>query len=359
MGAAIGVGLGLAALNKQSGSGSNNIPFQGPVVINTWFPNACQAAYNATLDRAYALDAVELGCTVCEVAQCDGTVGWGGSPDSSGETTLDAMIMDGTSMDAGAVAYLRNVKSAISAARKVLHYTGHTVLAGQGATNFSATWLPVEDLHSNSSVLNYAKWLNSSCQPNYYLNFVNVNTSCPPYVPVPTPSATPMPQASTMSGARKPRPANPHISQYNHDTIGMCVLDVEGNLAAGGSSNGANHKVAGRVGDVPIVGAAIYVDQTAGCAAATGDGDITMRFLPAYQAVEFMRSGMAPADACAAAVRRIMRVYGTSFAIGLVCLNPQGQTGAASQGWTFTYAMAAPSTGGQAVSIAVPPLPAL
>jgi N4-(beta-N-acetylglucosaminyl)-L-asparaginase len=135
----------------------------------------------------------------------------------------------------------------------------------------------------------------------------------------------------------------------------MCALDVAGNIAAGVSSNGANHKVAGRIGDAPIVGAGGYASNDAGCAAATGDGDITMRFLPAYQAVENMRRGMTPADACEDAVRRIMKYY-TTFELGLLCLNADGDWGASSHGWTFTYCVAAPSTGGETICPPVPPI---
>lgn len=137
----------------------------GPVFVNTWFGNAAEAGY-ALLNASYsALDAIELGCTVCEDAQCDGTVGWGGSPDSLGETTLDAIIMDATTHDVGAVTDLRRVKHAISAARKVMHYSQHTLLAGQAAHDFAvAAGLPDEDLHSNQSVQAFQSWVNASCQ---------------------------------------------------------------------------------------------------------------------------------------------------------------------------------------------------
>ena len=130
-------------------------------------------------------------------------------------------------------------------------------------------------------------------------------------------------------------------------------------MALGGSSNGAGNKVSGRLGDVPVIGAGVYADTEVGCAGATGDGDLTMRFLPAYQAVEFMRGGMAPQQACEAAVRRIMRVYNASAHIGLVCMSKDGEVGAAAQAWTFTYAVASAATGGKAVTVAVPPLPPL
>lgn len=213
----------------------------------------------------------------------------------------------------------------------------------------------------------------ADCQPNYWANFAGVNSSCVnasciggACAPVPTPAPTPYPPGARGGRVRPwargeggPRAPSPHTTRFNHDTIGMCVRDVAGNLVGGGSSNGAGNKVAGRVGDVPVPGAAVYADNEAGCAGATGDGDLTMRFLPAYQAVEFMRGGMAPQAACEAAVRRVMRVYNASAHIGLVCMNAAGEVGAAAQAWTFTYAWASDATGGKAVAVAVPPLPPL
>lgn len=247
---------------------------------------------------------------------------------TAGEVTLDAIAMDGFSMNSGAVGYLRNVRGAAAAARRVLHYSQSSLLVGDGATNFSImSGLPAQTLESPASAADYAAWVAAGCQPNFYANWFNDTTACGPYTAIPTPSPTPLPAAvardkplyrrnavysaegaraaaashgiaDARTGALAPKPPNPRVNRYNHDTIGMCALDVAGNLAAGASSNGADHKIAGRLGDVPVVGAAVYADTSAGCAAGTGDGDLTQRFLPAYQAVEFMRNGLSPQEAC-------------------------------------------------------------
>jgi N4-(beta-N-acetylglucosaminyl)-L-asparaginase len=396
------VGLLFGGGGGGGGDGDGGGPGGGrtlPVAVNTWFATSTTAAYALLANGSSALDAAELGCQACEDARCDGTVGWGGSPDSTGETTLDALIMDGASHDVGAVGDLRRVRHAIAAARKVLHYSSHTLLAGEGATNFSLMMgLPEQDLHSQESVWSYGNWSRTTgctpppnpsgcCQSNFFLNVVGQNTTCPPYVPIPTPTYTPVARAAARAAARAGEAARgsaaraaaaattaaaaaaaTHIaapppgrrrpvpaSERDHDTVGMCTLDVSGSLAVGVSSNGANHKIAGRIGDAPIVGAGGYASNEAGCAAATGDGDITMRFLPAYQAVENMRRGMAPDAACDDAVRRIARYY-PSFELGLVCLAANGQVGAASHGWTFTYCAASPDTQGAAVCTHVPPM---
>ena len=119
-----------------------------PVVINTWFANSCQLAYNMALVGYTALDSIEVGCTLCEDLQCDGTVGYGGSVDSIGDVSLDALIMDAETHDVGAVTGLRNVRHAISAARKVLHYSTHTLLSGEGGEFWGSVFLVHSVLYS-------------------------------------------------------------------------------------------------------------------------------------------------------------------------------------------------------------------
>lgn len=375
---ATALGLGLT-LSTQGGQAAPPDRFQPlPVVVATWFPTATQRAYDLLAAGYTALDAVELGCTLCEDEQCDGTVGYGGSPDESGETTLDALIMDGDTHRVGAVSYLRNVRHAISAARMVMAHTQHTVLSGDGATNFSVQMgLELQDLHTQGSRWIQGNFTRANCTPNYWQAPFNTS-GCGLFTPVPTPSYTPAYTPVPVALAdgrvgyalqqRAPAAAHPvgspllqrsvrhNAGPHEHDTVGMCALDVGGRMAAGGSSNGATHKIPGRVSDISLVGAGSYVDRDAGCAGATGDGDVTMRFLPAYQAVEFMRGGMHPQAACEAAVRRIMAYFGADFHLGLVCMDRWGRLGAAGQGWTFTYAVAGGANATARV-VAVPPLP--
>jgi isoaspartyl peptidase/L-asparaginase-like protein (Ntn-hydrolase superfamily) len=273
----------------------------------------------------------------------------------------------------GAVAYLRNVSSAILAARAVMRFTRHTLLAGDGATALAAQLggQPAASISGAHDAAEVAGWRGGGCQPNYYVpaTALGANTSCGPFEPVPQPSPTPLPpslHAGAAGGGWRPLAAAraadaPHrragwATLENHDTLGLCALDAAGSLAAAVTSNGANHKVPGRVGDAPVIGAGGYAsDEAGGCAAATGDGDITQRFLPAFVATENMRNGMAPAAACEDAVRRIMR-HVTDFAIGIVCLNARGEWAAAGHGWTFSYCAAAPSTGGEPTCVHVKPL---
>ncbi|XP_052018255.1 N(4)-(beta-N-acetylglucosaminyl)-L-asparaginase [Apodemus sylvaticus] len=288
-----------------------------PLVVNTWpFKNATEAAWRTLVSGGSALDAVENGCAMCEKEQCDGTVGFGGSPDEFGETTLDAMIMDGTAMDVGAVGGLRRIKNAIGVARKVLEHTTHTLLVGNSATKFAESMgFPKEDLSTNTSRALHLDWLSRNCQPNYWRNVIpDPSKYCGPYKP--------------FGFLEQSNPAYKEVDIHGHDTIGMIVIHKMGHTAAGTSTNGLKFKIPGRVGDSPIPGAGAYADDTAGAAAATGDGDTLLRFLPSYQAVEYMRGGDDPAIACRKVISRIQTYYPDFFG-AVICANVTGSYGAA------------------------------
>ncbi|XP_074849084.1 N(4)-(beta-N-acetylglucosaminyl)-L-asparaginase isoform X2 [Carettochelys insculpta] len=288
-----------------------------PLVVNTWaFRKAAEAAWYTLQSGGSELDAVERGCAQCEIEQCDGTVGFGGSPDEHGETTLDAMIMDGNTMEVGAVADLRRIKNAVGVARKVIQHTKHTLLVGESASLFAESMgFPCEDLTTKNSLSIYSKWLNQRCQPNYWKNVIpDASESCGPYK-----------QAKQFNNEEWIN-SQKRINIDNHDTIGMIVIGRSGNVAVGTSTNGAVHKIPGRVGDAPIAGAGAYADSRVGGAAATGDGDVMMRFLPSYQAVEYMRTGTDPTTACQNVISRI-RKYAPDFFGAVICANTNGTYG--------------------------------
>ncbi|KAI1799921.1 asparaginase-domain-containing protein [Daldinia bambusicola] len=323
-----------------------------PMVVNTWggpFTAATDAAYLALLNpETSALDAVELGCSTCEANQCDGSVGYGGSPDENCETTLDAMIMDGTTMKSGAVAALRRVKEAISVARAVLEHTTHTLLAGDFATDFAVSnGFAVQNLTTENSAASCEQWKAANCQPNFRINVSpDPSGSCGPYVPLALNASSAAAYTSQLLESRdKPE---------GHDTISLIALQRSGAMAAGTSTNGASRKVPGRVGDGPITGSGSYVDGEVGGCGATGDGDVMMRFLPCYQAVENLRRGMAPRQAAEDAVRRMLRKY-PDVQSGIVVVNSKGEHGGAGSGWNFTYAYRG---GGmeETVVVSVPPV---
>jgi len=292
-----------------------------PIVVNTWpFPNSTIKAWDVVYrQKRSAMDAVEEGCTVCEVEQCDTDVGYGGSPDEEGETTLDSMIMDGKTMKAGAVAGLRNIKEAISVARHVFQYTKHTLLVGDQATEFAIKMgFQKQSLSTsyNEEVIN--NWKNRNCQPNYWQNVVPLpETTCGPYEKV-------------VSIQDIIQDISPPVDVHNHDTIGMVVIDGNGDVAAGTSTNGLTYKIPGRVGDSPIPGSGAYADNSAGGAVATGDGDILMRFSASFLAVEFLRNGYTPQQSAEMVIDRIGKYYPRNSA-AVVVVDLEGNYGSACQ----------------------------
>lgn len=213
---------------------SNNFP----IVINTWpFTHATEKAWATLNSTNDILLSIEDGCSVCEEMRCDGTVGYGGSPDESGETTLDALIIDGRTHDSGSVAGLKRVKNAISVARAVMDYTKHTLLVGDAATQFAIDMgFKQENLHAVESMQKWIDWYSNSCQPNFRQNVVpDSSNSCGPYKPV----------CRKSSKFKKTKRFNENISQNSHDTIGMIAINKDGDIAAGTSTNGASHKIPG------------------------------------------------------------------------------------------------------------------
>jgi len=312
-----------------------------PVVVNTWpFTNATKRAWEVVFaENKSALDAIEAGCTVCEDEQCDGTVGYGGSPDENGETALDAMIMDGPTHRIGAVGGMKRVKHAISVARKVMEHTEHTMLIAEAATAFAMRMgFPEENLSTDHSRDIFEQWRENNCQPNFWKNVLpDSSTSCGPYTPAEES------KESVKHNFKKDSQSKETI--ISHDTIGMVAIDVNGNLASGTSTNGANHKIPGRLGDSAIPGSGSYVDQEIGAATATGDGDVLMRFLPSYAAVEYMGLGMTPVTAAQYSLQKIVKYY-PDFNGAVVALKRNGEFGAACHGFdAFAYSAVNPDLG--------------
>ncbi|KAG5977565.1 hypothetical protein E4U55_006661 [Claviceps digitariae] len=311
---------------------SPSVPVIVPVIVHTWsgpFTAAASAAAAVLRrPRASVLDAIQAGGSACEHNQCDGTVGYGGSPDEDCETTLDALLMDGTSLDVGAVGALRRVKHAMAVARRVLEHTEHSLLVGELATRFALeSGFAAENLSTDASAASCLEWKRRGCQPNARRAGAGVapdpRTSCGPY----------------HYHDHHHHHHQPHLlDDYakSHDTISLIALNATGHMAAGTTTNGQAHKIPGRVGDAPLPGSGAYVDSLVGGCGATGDGDILMRFLPCYQAVESMRRGMSPLHAAEDAIRRILRRYPRVRA-GIVVLNNRGEHAGAASNWSFSY----------------------
>ncbi|KAL9876844.1 putative N(4)-(beta-N-acetylglucosaminyl)-L-asparaginase GA14866 [Glossina fuscipes fuscipes] len=305
-----------------------------PVALNTWaFLEANQVAWAVLHEPGKSsLDALVDGVTTCEDRHCDGSVGYGGSPDESGETTLDSMIIDGSNMNVGAVAGLRHIKQAIRTARFVLEHTEHSLLVGDAASNFAEMMgLHRESLTTPASKAMWLEWKHYNCQPNFWVNVIpDPKKRCGPYKP----------QSKWLTTNSNTKRLECKMNQRNHDTIGMIVINQRGQIYAGTSTNGATHKIPGRVGDSPIPGAGAYADNEVGAAVATGDGDIMMRFLPSLLAVEALRSGKTPEDAATYSIERIAHYY-SDFSGAVVVVDRWGNYSAACIGMKkFPYSVA-------------------
>jgi isoaspartyl peptidase/L-asparaginase-like protein (Ntn-hydrolase superfamily) len=267
-----------------------------PCVISTWsFGKKANAeAWKILTKGGNALEAVEKGINNAELDPTNTSVGYGGYPNQSGEVTLDAVLMWGPTHKAGGVGCIKRIKTPISVARRVLEKTTHTFLVGEDATRFAlAEGFREENLLTANAKRAWKKWK-----------------------------------------------ANPKRKDFrNHDTIGMVAIDKNGDISAGCSTSGLAWKIPGRVGDSPIIGSGTYCDNKVGGAAATGNGDVMMRFCPTFLAVELMREGASPTEACIRSLDRILK-KGVKPSACLVAVNKKGEFGAAKIGRSgFPYAV--------------------
>jgi N4-(beta-N-acetylglucosaminyl)-L-asparaginase len=292
-----------------------------PVVISTWNEGlaANAAAWKVLNSRGRALDAVEAGVRVTEASQ-NCCVGLGANPDREGIVTLDACIMDELG-NCGSVGFLERIKHPISVARRVMEKTPHVMLVGSGAQQFAvAEGFPLEEQRlSDDAKRSYEQWLKKS----EYKPMINIENS-----------KGHGPADPTLPGAE--------AGEFNHDTIGMVAMDAGGNLSGSCTTSGMGFKMRGRLGDSPIIGAGLFVDNEIGAATATGQGEDVIRICGTHTVVELMRQGMSPYDACKAAVERIIRIKGDGaklIQVGFVALNKKGETGAYALQKGFSYAV--------------------
>lgn len=272
-----------------------------PVVISTWSHGmeANKAAWAILKDGGNALDAVEKGVMVTESDAENRSVGLGGLPDRDGIVTLDACIMN-HEQECGAVACLTDIEHPISVARKVMEETPHVLLVGQGAYDFAIEkGFPHKDLLTDEAKAEWQKWKESEDQKK------------------------------------------PEINHENHDTIGMLALDSKGNLSGSCTTSGWAYKLHGRVGDSPIIGAGLFVDNEVGAACATGLGEAVLRIAGSHTVVELMRHGKSPQEACDEAVQRIISKHKdlSGLQVGFLALSKTGEIGAASVYNGFNYAV--------------------
>ena len=276
-----------------------------PVCIATW-PFGRLAAMTASkllLAGKPALEAALAGAQAVEDDPSVNSVGYGGLPDRDGVVSLDACVMDGRTLSFGAVAALERIGNPAAVAKLVMEKTPHVCLAGSGALEFAITnGFKTRNLLTPKSLEEWEK--------------------------------------------SKPKPPQP---MSGHDTVTVLCLDSKGDLGGVCSTSGLAHKLPGRVGDSPIVGAGLYVDNQGGCAGATGVGEEIWRILGSHTVVEMMRAGKSPQEACEQAVRLMHQVAGRRgvhvSSAAFLALDPQGRHGAAAvPGTNFEFAVGRPGS---------------
>lgn len=298
--------LGLSALGF-SGFKMDTTQVRKPIVISTWKEgiNANKAAWEVLKNGGRALDAVEQGVMVTEASE-NCCVGLGANPDRDGYVTLDSCIMD-EHANCGSVAFLERIKHPISVARRVMEKTPHVMLVGTGAQQFAvAQGFPLEPQKlSVNAQKAYDNWLIKS----EYKPIINIENS---------------------NHQEAFAPHKLENGNWNHDTIGMVAMDANGNLSGSCTTSGMAYKMRGRLGDSPIIGAGLFVDNEVGAATATGQGEDVIRICGSHLVVELMRQGLHPEKACKTAVERIIKIKGDSakdIQVGFIAINKKGEYG--------------------------------
>ena len=245
------------------------------------------------------LDAIEQGIRLVESDATNTSVGIGGTPNAEGVVSLDACIMNGPGHQAGSVGGVEDILHVISLARTVMEKSKHVMLVGQGAQDFAlAHGFQKTDLLSADRKRAWKKW----------------------------------------KAERQAAPVGPD----NHDTITLIGVASDGSIAGGCSTSGLGYKLPGRVGDSPILGSGLYVDNEVGAAGATGTGENVMRYCASFMIVEAMRHGMSPQEACVATIRRIARMDPLKISelhINFIAIDKKGNVGAAGTDKEFKYAV--------------------
>lgn len=302
--------VGLPARPRPGGMG------QVPILItshtNETGQRAAQQAWDVLAAGGSALDAVELAANVIEIDPEDTSVGYGGLPNEDGVVQLDASIMDGRTYNAGAVASLEGIKNPSSVARLVMERTDHVLMVGRGALDFALSFgFQEEDLMTAKSRALWLEWRENRSQDDDW--------------------GPPDHLADREEARLGGEPA------FTYGTVNVLAVDADGDVAGITTTSGLSWKIDGRVGDSPIIGAGLYVDNDVGAAGATGRGEDVIKSCASYFMVERMRSGRSPQEACEDALEMIRRRYeridspympGEKF----VALNREGDYGCA---WSY------------------------
>lgn len=301
-----------------------------PLFVATWKfgQDVADKALDIAMNGHSMLDAVERGIWVAELDVTNSTVGFGGTPNANGDVELDACIMAGPGHQAGAVAGLQGIMHPISVARKVMTQTPHVMLVGQGAQQFALEQgFEKADLLSPGEREKFEKWKQKQA---------------PSTAPHQDGQAIPNSDTQSAQSVSDGRTHGDH-----HDTIALIGIDEKGDLYGGCSTSGWGYKVPGRVGDSPILGSGLYVDNQLGAVGSTGTGENVMRYCASFWITQLMGQGLSPTQACERVIREIEQKDPQSMdqlAINFIAINKDGEVGAAGTSGGFQYAVAQPGS---------------
>jgi N4-(beta-N-acetylglucosaminyl)-L-asparaginase len=267
-----------------------------------WAKKVLPPAWDAFQVSGNILDGIEAGANVCELDPEDTSVGYGGLPDERGIVSLDASFMYGPTYKCGSVANMQNIKKACSVARLVMERTDHALIVGQGAFEFArAHGFPEEDLLTEQARLTWLEWKENLSDKDDWL---------------------------------PPKDKDYYRKLRKGGTINVLGMGNNGEVAGSTTTSGLFGKIHGRVGDSPIIGAGLYLDNEVGAAGATGRGEELIRTCGSFLLVEKMRAGKSPQQACEEVVERIFYVNGgaknVTFNVKMVAFNKDGEAGCAS-----------------------------
>jgi N4-(beta-N-acetylglucosaminyl)-L-asparaginase len=283
---------------------------------------ATEKAINLLKKGEDPLEAVIAGVNIVEEDPEDMSVGYGGLPNEEGIVELDASVMHGPTHNAGAVASLRNIKTPSKVAKLVMERTDHALLVGEGALKFAkAHGFKEENLLTDKAREKWLRWKEKLSDRDYWF---------PP----------------------KKEEAEPELESVltYHGTINCLAIDEKGDLAGVTTTSGFDYKIPGRVGDSPIIGAGLYVDNDVGAAGSTGRGEANILNCGSFTVVEFMRSGYSPEESCLRTLKRIIAKLKLQphllnedgiprFGLKFYAINKKGECGAASMWSDGKYAV--------------------
>lgn len=307
-----GLGAGAALAGSLPGFQAAPGGGQTPLIItshtNATGKKAAEEGWKILESGGSALDAVEKGANIIELDPEGTSVGWGGLPNEEGVVQLDSSIMDGRTYNAGSVACLENIRTPCSVARVVMEKTDHVMLCGHDALRFAKKWgFPEQELLTDKARQIWLRWKQRMSErddwgpPEHLIDLIRKDTG---------------------------------EDEYTTGTTNVLAIDKKGDVAGITTTSGLSFKIPGRVGDSPIIGAGLYVDNAVGAAGATGRGEDVIKACASFYMVMRMKEGRTPQQAVEDALRLIIEKYknvNPEFfpSEQFVAINRKGELGAA------------------------------